>query len=70
MSEPTNQYRTPSERVALAAVPGAVIIATPEGNVVITPEAARQMLKELPRIVDSAEIAGAEVPGNLTAYIQ
>jgi hypothetical protein len=48
--------RKPSTGAHLAAVQGAVVIHTPDGNVVITPELAANIAKKLPEIAARANV--------------
>jgi len=47
--------RKPSTRAQLIALPKAVMIHTEEGTVIITPQLARDIHANLPKIVEQAE---------------
>jgi hypothetical protein len=47
--------RKPSTRAQLIALPNAVVIHTEEGNVIITPQLAKDIHENLPQITKQAE---------------
>lgn len=51
----TKKKRKPSTSAQLIALPNAVVIHTNEGNVIITPQLAKQIQENLPAITKQAE---------------
>jgi len=47
--------RTPAQRAVSLALTGAVMIWTPDGNVVVEPNTARSLAQKLNRLADLAE---------------
>ncbi|MDR3572823.1 MAG: hypothetical protein P4L50_03095 [Anaerolineaceae bacterium] len=57
--------RTPATQTTLAAVAGAVIIHTVDGNVVLSPALARDVAKQLPSLADLANVITEPEPDGI-----
>lgn len=55
-----NGQQKPAMRIVSAALSGAVMICTTDGSVVITPQAAREMLQKLPALIELADAHSPE----------